>query len=174
MTINLPKANLLNSGQFLQIIKPISIGCAALAIAGLSLSPLIINKSTEKVEITEEKVEQESTTLPPAVYTIIMGNNKDEVIIKFHNQKSELYLKNISTTEYNCLLSGGGINCVLQQAYQPKLEVTEAPTEPTPKQAIKQQSFQLPEVKISKDTRDSITVAAGVGLFFLVLRLWRR
>ena len=62
--------------------------------------------------------------MPPANYTIIMGKQENEVVIKFHKQASELHLKNISTKEYNCLLNGGGLNCVLATAYQPKLDTT--------------------------------------------------
>ena len=62
--------------------------------------------------------------MPPANYTIIMGKQDNEVVIKFHKQASELHLKNISTEQYNCLLNGGGLNCVLATAYQPKLDTT--------------------------------------------------
>ena len=48
---------------------------------------------------------------------MIMGKKENEVVIKFHKQASELHLKNISTEESNCLLNGGGLNCVLATAY---------------------------------------------------------
>ena len=53
-----------------------------------------------------------------------MGKKENEVVIKFHKQASELHLKNISTEESNCLLNGGGLNCFLATAYQPKLDTT--------------------------------------------------
>ena len=59
-----------------------------------------------------------------ANYTMIMGKKENEVVIKFHKQASELHLKNISTEESNCLLNGGGLNCVLATAYQPKSDTT--------------------------------------------------
>ena len=62
--------------------------------------------------------------MSPANYTIIMGKQDNEVVIKFYKQASELCLKNISTKESNCLLNGGGLNCVLATAYQPKLDTT--------------------------------------------------
>ena len=62
--------------------------------------------------------------MPLANYTIIMGKQDNEVVIKFYKQASELHLKNISTKEYNCLLNGGGLNCVLATAYQSKSDTT--------------------------------------------------
>ena len=55
---------------------------------------------------------------------MIMGKKENEVVIKFHKQASELYLKNISTEESNCLLNVGGLNCVLATAYQSKSDTT--------------------------------------------------
>ena len=62
--------------------------------------------------------------MPPTNYTMIMENKENEVVIKFHKQASELHLKNISIEQYNCLLNGGGLNCVLATAYQPKSDTT--------------------------------------------------
>jgi len=70
MTINLSKKNLLNLEKLLRLLKPLSIGCGVVAIAGLALYPLISNKPVEK---SEEKVEKNTRALPPASYTIIMG-----------------------------------------------------------------------------------------------------
>ena len=53
-----------------------------------------------------------------------MGKKENKVVIKFHKQASELHLKNISTKESNCLLNGGGLNCVLATAYQSKSDTT--------------------------------------------------
>jgi hypothetical protein len=55
---------------------------------------------------------------------MIMGEKENKVVIKFHKQASELHLKNISTEESNCLLNGGGLNCVLATAYQPESDTT--------------------------------------------------
>ena len=55
---------------------------------------------------------------------MIMEKKENKVVIKFHKQASELCLKNISTEESNCLLNGGGLNCVLATAYQPKSDTT--------------------------------------------------
>ena len=62
--------------------------------------------------------------MSPANYTMIMGKKENEVVLKFHKQASELHLKNISTEESNCLLNGGGLNCVLATAYQSKSDTT--------------------------------------------------
>ena len=62
--------------------------------------------------------------MPPANYTMIMGKKDNKVVIKLHKQASELHLKNISTEESSCLLNGGGLNCVLATAYQPKSDTT--------------------------------------------------
>ena len=62
--------------------------------------------------------------MPPANYTMIMGKQENEVVIKFHKQASELHLKNISTKESNCLLNGSGLNCVLATVYQSKSDTT--------------------------------------------------
>ena len=53
-----------------------------------------------------------------------MGKQDHKVVIKLHKQASELCLKNISTEESNCLLNGGGLNCVLATTYQPKSDTT--------------------------------------------------
>ena len=109
MDIDLKKKNKLDLKHFIKVIKVLSILGVVIAIAGLSISPLINKKD---VEIVEDKAEERTSQLTPASYTIIMGQNEDEVIIKFHNQKSELHLKNINVEQYNCLLNGGGVNCV--------------------------------------------------------------
>ena len=62
--------------------------------------------------------------MPPTNYTMIMGKKENEVVIKFHKLASELHLKNISAEQYNCLLNGGGLNCVLATAYQSKSDTT--------------------------------------------------
>ncbi len=165
MTINLTKTNLLNIEKFIKLLKPLSIGCGVVAIAGLALYPLIPNKLPEKVE---DKVEEKSTTLPPAPYTIIMGDNKDEVTIKFHNQASLLQLKNINNSEYNCLLNGGGVNCVLATAYQPQTQPIEDTSKSTQPE-VKRQIFKIPSIEISSDMSDALTVAFGVVLGLYII-----
>jgi hypothetical protein len=121
MAMDIKKKRQFKLGGFIKLLKLISIGVGALAIAGIAIYPLVSNKPVDKVK---EKTEETTSVLPPANYTIIMGKKDDEVVIKFHKQASELHLKNISTEESNCLLNGGGLNCVLATAYQPKSDTT--------------------------------------------------
>ena len=121
MPIDMNKKRLLELDGFIKILKLISVGVEGFAIAGIAIYPLISNKPIDEVK---EKTEETTSVLPPANYTIIMGKQDNEVIIKFHKQASGLHLKNISTQEYNCLLNGGGLNCVLATAYQPKSDTT--------------------------------------------------
>ncbi|NET14211.1 MAG: hypothetical protein F6K08_15920 [Okeania sp. SIO1H6] len=171
MTINLTKTNLLNLEKFIKLLKPLSIGCGVVAIAGLAIYPLINTKSLEKAE---DKVEQTKSVLSPAAYTIIMGEKDDEVILKFHNQKSELHLKNIDTIEYNCLLNGGGVNCVLAEVYQPKIEVVESEVKPTAKTEIKRQTWKIPDIEVSRKMIDNIMVCGGVVLGLLLINRFRK
>jgi len=170
MTINLTKTNKLQLERFLKLFKPLSIGFAGLAIAGIAIYPLISNKPVDKLK---EKTEETASALPPANYTIIMGEKDNEVILRFHKQASELHLKNISTEEYNCLLNGGGLNCVLAVAYQPKSEATDKQLKTTPKAEIKHQSYKIPDIEISKDMIDNIMVAGGVVLGLLLISRFR-
>jgi hypothetical protein len=117
MAIDIKKKRQFKLGGFIKSLKFISIGVGAFAIAGIAIYSLVSKKLVDKVEET-------TSVLPPANYTIIMGQNENKVVIKFHKQASELHLKNISTKESNCLLNGGGLNCVLATAYQPKLDTT--------------------------------------------------
>ena len=121
MAIDMNKKRLLKLDGFIKILKLISVGVGAFAIAGIAICPLVSNKPVDKVK---EKTEETTSVLPPANYTIIMGKKDNEVVIKFHKRASELHLKNISNKEYNCFLNGGGLNCVLATAYQPKLDTT--------------------------------------------------
>lgn len=171
MTINLTKTNLLNLEQFIKLLKPLSIGCAGLAIASLAVYPLMSNKPVEKVN---EKVEESAHVLSPAPYTIIMGKKDNEVVLKFHKQNSELHLKNIDTSEYNCLLNGGGVNCVLQPAYQPKLEVVEPEEKLNSKTEIKGQAWKIPDIQISQNAMDNIVVITGVVLGLLLINKFRK
>jgi hypothetical protein len=170
MTINLTKSNQLNLEKLIKLLKPISLGIGVIAFASIAISPIINNKSAEKIE---DKVETTETTLPPAAYTIIMGEKNNEVTLKFHNQNSELHLKNISNEEYNCLLGGGGVNCVLAETYQPKLEVVETETTPTTQTEIKQQSWKIPDIEISREMIDNIVFIGGVGLGLLLINKFR-
>ncbi|NEN91560.1 MAG: hypothetical protein F6K48_22705 [Okeania sp. SIO3H1] len=171
MTINLTKTNLLNLERYIKLLKPLSIGCGVVVIAGLAIYPLI---NTKPIEKAEDKVEQTKSVLSPAPYTIIMGEKDNEVILKFHNQKSELHLKNIDTIEYNCLLNGGGVNCVLALVYQPKLEVVESEPNQTAKTEIKRQNWNISDIEVSQKMIDNIMVAAGVVLGLLLINKFRK
>ena len=164
MDINLTKKKQLNIKPFLEAVKYISIGFSIVIIAGLTILPLINNNSPEKTKDKENKITSELT---PAPYTILVGQKEDEVIIKFHNQNSELHLKNINIEEYNCLLNGRGVDCVLKKAYQPRIKIE---VESTSKAEIDQQSS---EIKINKNTIDNVVVVIGVVLFFFLISKFR-
>ena len=117
MAIDMNKKKILKLDGFIKTLKLISVGVGAFAIAGIAIYPLVSKKPVDEVEVT-------TSVLPPANYTMIMGKKENEVVIKFHKQASELHLKNISTEESNCLLNGGGLNCVLATAYQSKSDTT--------------------------------------------------
>ena len=102
-----------------------------------------------------------------------MGKKENEVVIKFHKQASELHLKNISTEEYNCLLNGRGLNCVLATAYRPKSEATEKQLKTTAKDEIKHQSYKIPNIEISSDMMENIVVVGGVVLGILLISRFR-
>ncbi|NEO52592.1 MAG: hypothetical protein F6K54_05590 [Okeania sp. SIO3B5] len=164
--------------SILTAVKFIGIGSAVLAIAGLSIYPLITtdnavdgavigNKTINETEVTVEE-----TSLPPAASTIFLTRDKTEVVIKFHNQDSELYLKNISISEYNCLLNGGGVNCVLASAYQAKTDDTQKPIHKT--RTENHQDLATPEFQISDDMMDGIMLVGGVvfGLYIIKF-IWK-
>jgi hypothetical protein len=163
MDIDLKKKNKLDLKPFIKVIKVFSILGVVIAIAGLSISPLIDKKD---VEIVEDKAEGKTSQLTPASYTIIMGQNEDEVIIKFHNQNSELHLKKIDVDQHNCLLNGGGVNCVLKKAYQAKTEVIEKEAESIPKAQIEKK---FSGIKINKNLMDNLVVVLGIFLFFFLI-----
>ena len=121
MDIDLKKKNKFDLKPFIKVIKVLSILGFVIAIAGIAIYPLVSNKPVDEVK---EKTEKSTSVLSPANYTMIMGKKENEVVIKFHKQASELHLKNISTEESNCLLNGGGLNCVLATAYQSKSDTT--------------------------------------------------
>ena len=163
MDIDLKKKNKLYLKPFIKVIKVFSILGVVIAIAGLSISPLIDKKD---VEIVEDKAEGKTSQLTPASYTIIMGQNENEVIIKFHNQNSELHLKKIDVDQHNCLLNGGGVNCVLKKAYQAKTEVIEKEAESIPKAQIEKK---FSGIKINKNLMDNLVVVLGIFLFFFLI-----
>ena len=163
MDIDLKNKNKLDLKPFIKVIKVFSILGVVIAIAGLSISPLINKKD---VEIVEDKAEERTSQLTPASYTIIMGQNEDEVIIKFHNQNSELHLKKIDVDQHNCLLNGGGVNCVLKKAYQAKTEVIEKEAESIPKAEIEKK---FSGIKINKNLMDNLVVVLGIFLFFFLI-----
>ncbi|MDY7007218.1 MAG: hypothetical protein SWX82_25625 [Cyanobacteriota bacterium] len=162
MTINLTKKNLLNLEQFIKLLKPISIGCAGLAIASLAIYPLISNKYVEKVE-------EKFVAFPSVLYTIILGEKGDEVVLNFPNQSSELHLKNVRTEEHNCLLNGGGISCTLTEAYQLKMGTVEDGQKPTSETEMKRHFLEIPDIEISQEAMDNIIVCGGVILGLLLI-----
>ena len=164
MDIDLTKKKQFNLKLFFRAVKYISIGCSVVTIVGLATHPLINNNSPEKTKDKENKITSELT---PAPYTIFMGQKEDEAIIKFHNQNSELHLKNINIEEYNCLLNGRGVDCVLKKAYQPRIKIE---VESTSKAEIDQQSS---EIKINKNTIDNVVVVIGVVLFLFLISKFR-
>ena len=95
-----------------------------------------------------------------------MGQNENEVIIKFHNQNSELHLKKIDVDQHNCLLNGGGVNCVLKKAYQAKTEVIEKGAESIPKAQIEKK---FSGININKNLMDNLVVVLGIFLFFFLI-----
>ena len=99
MAINIKKKRQFKLGGFIKLLRFISVGVVASAIAGIAIYLLISNKPVDKAK---EKTEESTSVLPPANYTMIMGKQENEVVIKFHKQASELCLKNISTEESNC------------------------------------------------------------------------
>ena len=170
MAIDIKKKRRFKLGEFIKLLQFISVGVGAFAIAGIAIYPLISNKPVDKVK---EKTEETTNVLPPANYTMIMGKQENEVVIKFHKQASELHLKNISTKEYNCLLNGGGLNCVLATAYQPKLDITEKQVKTTPKDEFKHQSYKIPDIEISSDMMENIMVVGGVVLVLFLISRFR-
>jgi hypothetical protein len=59
--------------QFIKLLKLISIGVRAFAIAGIAIYPLISNKPVDEVK---EKTEKTTSVLPPSDYTIIWGKRR--------------------------------------------------------------------------------------------------
>ena len=168
MNIDLTKKKQFDLKLFLRAVKYISIGCGVVTIAGLVIYPLMNNNYPNK---TKDKANKTESKLTPAPYTIFMGQKEDEVTIKFHNQHSELHLKNINVGEHNCLLSGGGVNCVLKKAYQPQIELAEKEVEPTSEAKNKQR---FSEIKINRNIIDNLVVVTGVALFFLLISKFRK
>ena len=162
--------------SILTAVKFIGIGSVVLAFAGLSIYPLITTKSAVdravigNKTINETEVTVEETSLPPAAYTIVLTENKTEVVIKFHNQDSELHLKNISIPEYNCLLNGGGVNCVLASAYQAKTDDTQESIHKT--RTENHQDLAMPELEISDDMMDNIMLVGGVAVGLYLIKIF--
>ena len=163
MAIDIKKKRQFKLDGFIKLLKFISFGIGALVTAGIAIYPLISNKPVDEVK---EKAEETTSILPPANYTIIMGKQDNKIVIRFHKQASELHLKNISTEQSNCLLNGGGLNCVLATAYQPK---TEKPIKTIPKDEFTRQFYKVPYIKISSDMMENIMVFGGVILGILLI-----
>ena len=167
MDINLTKKKQFNLKLFFRAFKYISVGCSVVIIVGLATHPLINDNSPEK---TKDKANKITIGLTPAPYTIFVGQKEGEVIIKFHNQNSELHLKKVNAEEYNCILSGGGVNCVLKKAYQPRAKIANKEIESTSKSEISQK---FSGIKINKNIIDNVVVVIGVVLFFFLINKFR-
>ena len=76
MAIDMNKKRLLKLDGFIKILKLISVGVGAFAIAGIAICPLVSNKPVDEVEAT-------TSVLPPANYIMIMGKKENKVVIKF-------------------------------------------------------------------------------------------
>ena len=74
MAIDMNKKKIVKLDGFIKLLKLISIGVRAFAIAGIAIYPLISNKPVDKVK---EKTEETTSVLPPANYTIIMGKKEN-------------------------------------------------------------------------------------------------
>ena len=74
MAINIKKKRQFKLGGFIKLLKLISIGVGALAIAGIAIYPLVSNKPVDEVK---DKTEETTSVLPPANYTIIMGKKEN-------------------------------------------------------------------------------------------------
>ena len=81
MAIDIKKKRQFKLGGFIKLLKFISIGVEAFAIAGIAISPLVSKKPVDEVEAT-------TSVLPPANYPIFMGKQDNEVVIKFYKQAS--------------------------------------------------------------------------------------
>ena len=73
MPIDMNKKRLLEYDGFIKILKLISVGVGAFAIAGIAIYPLISNKPVDEVK---EKTEKTTSVLPPSDYTIIWGKRR--------------------------------------------------------------------------------------------------
>ncbi|MDE5088264.1 MAG: hypothetical protein O4805_14455 [Trichodesmium sp. St16_bin2-tuft] len=71
------------------------------------------------------------------------------------------------------MLNGGGLNCVLATAYQPKSEATEKQVKTTAKDEFKHQSYKIPDIEISSDMIENIIVVGGVVLGILLISRFR-
>ena len=74
MAIDIKKKRQFKLGGFIKLLKFISVGVGAFAIAGIAICPLVSNKPVDKVK---EKTEETTSVLPPANYTIIMGKKEN-------------------------------------------------------------------------------------------------
>ena len=70
MPIDMNKKRLLELDGFIKILKLISVGVGAFAIAGIAICLLVSNKPVDEVEAT-------TSVLPPANYIMIMGKKEN-------------------------------------------------------------------------------------------------
>jgi hypothetical protein len=73
MPIDMNKKRLLELDGFIKILKLISVGVGVFAIAGIAIYPLGSNKPVDKVK---DKIEETTSVLPPAKYTMIWGKRR--------------------------------------------------------------------------------------------------
>lgn len=170
MAIDFNNTSQLNFKGFIKVFKSLGLMGVVMAIAGLAIYPLINNKSLNniKAQVIETRTQFQQPFLSPASYTIVMGKSDREVAIKFDNQNSDLYLKKIGIDDDNCLLNGGRVNCVLQVAYQSKIELVQETNKSTNETKFKQLKFDFLNIKITEDTIDMLIVTIGVILVLLL------
>ena len=73
MAVDIRKKKQFKLGGFIKLLKLISIGVGAFAIAGIAIYPLISNKPVDEIK---EKTEKTTSVLPPADYTMIWGKRR--------------------------------------------------------------------------------------------------
>ena len=70
MAVDIRKKKQFKLGGFIKLLKLISIGVGAFAIAGIAICLLVSNKPVDEVEAT-------TSVLPPANYIMIMGKKEN-------------------------------------------------------------------------------------------------
>ena len=73
MAIDIKKKRQFKLGGFIKILKLISVGVGAFAIAGIAIYPLVSKKPVDEVK---EKTEKTTSVLLPSDYTMIWGKRR--------------------------------------------------------------------------------------------------